>query len=211
MEKHTPYFNLLEQLAKPGCAVCAEAGRSVERFLDTYLYEGVNDETNWNTLMAAGGWCARHARELAAFSDGLAVSLFYRHLTRTQLAQLGKLEKKPLFQFRKKKHTPCPGCRYERETEQQVVRLYAQALQEDEFMQAVLKSEMPCLRHASQIALRAGKGGEAFVQAMRTRAEELCAELDEFVRKSDYAVKEKMGREGDAWKRVLKFHHGFRL
>src|SRR5688572_25834518 len=136
MEKFTSYFNLLEQLRDPACPICAQTHKSLRGFLDTYLYEGVNDDTNWNRLSAAGGWCARHSRQLESFSDGLAVALFYRHLIRKRIAALGAPKKGGWF-FSKEDRPPCPGCGYESDIEQGQLRLLSQALAEAEFYAAM--------------------------------------------------------------------------
>lgn len=205
MEKHTAYFNLLEQLAISGCPICGQVHQSMEKFLDTYLYEGVTDRDNWNRLVASDGYCARHCSMMEIFSDGLAVSLFYGHLMKKRLAELGQKEKKPGF-FKKEKSQPCPGCTYEEEIETSQCRLLAQAAQEPEFAEALKKNAALCLRHA-QIACKQPQGTE-LIALVRSIIEPLVAELDEFVRKSDHRNTEKMGAEGDSWQRALRAYHG---
>jgi len=223
MEKHTAYFNLLDQAKKPGCPVCAQVAASVRAHLDTYLYESVTAEETWDKLVACKGYCARHSRELESFSDGLAVSLFYRHLLRLDLKALkpgppeapGALSK--LFGH-KGKAAPvglCPGCEHELEMERQQTRLMALALEEPEFWAAWhARSAQPgdglCLEHLRSVLAQAGPRGGEFWALERSRFEALALELDEYVRKSDHECKEKMGQEGDAWRRVLQSYRGRR-
>lgn len=208
MEKHTSYFNLLDQLKDSDCPVCAQTRKSLQSFLDSYLYEGVNDDTNWNRLSAAGGWCARHGRQMEGFSDGLAVALFYRHLIRKRIAALGARAKGGFFS-RPARTQPCPACVYEGEIEQGQLLLLAQAMQEPEFMAAFTAHAGLCLPHSEgALGLMKEPLASRFKALAAAKLEALCAELDEIVRKSDHTVTEKMGPEGGAWKRALARVHG---
>ncbi len=134
MEKHTAYYNLLEQLRKPGCPVCGQVQVSLRAYLDTYLYEGVTSPEIWDRLVACGGYCPAHSRQLESFSDGLAVCLFYLHLLRRDLKALAA-EKPGLGRRlravlrRAPKPEACPACRPQAVAEAQQLRLPGQALQ----------------------------------------------------------------------------------
>lgn len=208
MEKHTSYYNLLEQIKDPSCPICAQAAKSVQSFLDTYLYEGVNDDSNWNRLSAAGGWCARHGRQMEGFSDGLAVALFYRHEIRKRASRLG--EKAATGWFSKKAATPpCPACVYQAEIEASQAHLMSRALAEPEFKSAMDSHPGLCLPHGDAVLRQmAGPDAEAFKKSFAAKLEALCLELDEIVKKSDYRNDQKMGAEGDAWKRALARVYG---
>jgi hypothetical protein len=209
MEKHSSYFNLLAQLKDPACPVCAQARASLKNFLDSYLYEGVNDDANWNALAAAGGWCARHAKDLEGFSDGLAVSLFYRQEIRKRLKRLGEKESKPGFFSRSKAKAPCPGCVYQGEIEAGQLHLLSRALGEPEFWAAWEAHPGACIPHASALqGHMSGALAEKTAGLAQAKLEALCAELDEFVKKNDYRNTAKMGSEADAWKRALRRLYG---
>jgi hypothetical protein len=209
MEKHTAYYNLIEQLAEPGCPVCEQVTQSMRAFLDSYLYESVNDRDGWNRLVASDGYCARHCSMMEDFSDGLAVSLFYGHLYKERLKQLGKKEKNGFWGFKKARQR-CPGCEYEAEIEAGQIRLFIQAMGQEEFLKAYENCDGLCLLHTRQ----ACEAGGAPLQTLKTQAEKklgpLIAEMDEYVRKSDHRNTEKMGSEGDGWRRALKKFHGIR-
>jgi hypothetical protein len=209
LEKHSAYFNLLDQLKDPSCPVCAQTRLSMKNFLDSYLYEGVNDDSHWNALSAAGGWCASHARQLEGFSDGLAISLFYRHEIRKRVASLGSRPQKTGFFSKNKKIPPCPGCVYQGEVETGQIHLLALSLGEEDFWTAFEAHLGLCLPH-TQATLQRLKGPQAekFKALAGAKLEALCAELDEIVRKNDYRNTQKMGAEGDAWKRALSRVYG---
>lgn len=209
LEKHTAYFNLLDQLKDRACPVCVQTRLSLKSFLDSYLYEGVNDDSHWNNLSAAGGWCACHARILENFSDGLAVSLFYRHEIRKRLNVLGKEAKKGGFFSKKKEKPPCPACVYQIEVESGQIHLLSLSLGESEFWRAFEEHPGLCLPHTQGVLMHLeGSEAEKFKVLALGKLESLCAELDEIVKKHDYRNTEKMGAEGDAWKRALSRVYG---
>jgi hypothetical protein len=218
MEKHTAYYNLLDQARKPGCPLCGQVLASLKAYLDSYLYESVTAPEVWDRLTAAGGYCAAHNRQLEAFSDGLAVSLFYRHLLRRDLkllAQagpglgqrlLGRLRRAPKPAF-------CPACLHQAEAEAQALRLLAQALEEPEFWAAWKArpgrpGEGLCLPHLRAVLPLLGARKAELLALEQGRLEALALEMDEYVRKSDHACSEKMGAEGDAWRRALQAYRG---
>jgi hypothetical protein len=208
LEKHTAYYNLLEQLKDSACPICSQAEKSVQKFLDSYLYEGVNDDRNWNRLSAAGGWCSRHARQLEGFSDGLAVALFYRHEIRKRIQSLG--ERKETGWFSKKSSIPpCPACIYQDEIEAGQAHLLVQSLGEEEFQTVFRNHPGLCLPHTTAV-LGNLRGDEAlrYQKSASEKLEALCVELDEIVSKSDYRASDKMGSSGDAWKRALARVYG---
>ncbi len=212
MEKHSAYFNLLEAIRQdPQCPICGQTAKAMRGFLDSYLYEGVVDDGHWNRLVASQGWCVRHAKTLEDFSDGLAVSLFYRHLLRLGVKALGA-PSSFWSRWAKVKPEPCPACDHETEMESGLARLLASAVDEEEFKTALNAHPGPCLPHATQIVELAGalslpQRAELIV-LLQSKLEILCAELDEYVRKSDHQNTERMGVEADAWKRALRRYYG---
>lgn len=208
MEKHSAYFNLLEQLQSPACPICEQTHKSLQNFLDSYLYEGVNDHGNWARLAASGGWCARHAKQQESFSDGLAVALFYGVELRHRLKRLGQASKRSFFR-REPLPAACPACAYQDGIEAGQLHLIAQCLGEAEFLAAFEKHPGLCLPHDEAVLQRlSGEAASHFKALAAEKLEFLCGELDEIVRKHDYRNEERMGKEGDAWKRALRRLYG---
>jgi hypothetical protein len=73
MEKHLPYFDLLESFSKEECPLCRRIARAVDRFFTGLLYEGVNDVQCRARFNAVGGFCNLHAYKFVKYHDGLAV------------------------------------------------------------------------------------------------------------------------------------------
>ena len=61
-EKHLLYFTVLEAFQKAkGCALCELEAEATRRYLDSLLYESVNDPGVRENLVRAKGYCRRHA------------------------------------------------------------------------------------------------------------------------------------------------------
>lgn len=79
--RHTSYFDLLEELARPGCAICRLAKRTTFRYLDMLSYENVNDPGVRATLRGSRGFCNYHAWQFGdEADDGLGTAIIYRDI-----------------------------------------------------------------------------------------------------------------------------------
>jgi hypothetical protein len=215
MEKHRAYYELLDKLdAGAGCPICASVHSALDSYLNGYLEEGVTDEQNWGALKAAEGWCGRHARQLEAKADGLAVALFYGHLVEEAEAAIhdtGSKLAKVRALFGSDKKAPCPGCLREHEAESGQAHLMGQAAGEDE-AQAKMKHGLElCVPHL-RLSLRYAEGHAASFlrEDQGAKLKALRAELESYVRKTshDKRGKEALGPEADSWKRALKRWYG---
>lgn len=224
MEKHTAYFNLLEQLRDPACPVCVLVSRAVQGLLERYLEESVVHEDTWDNLKAAGGWCARHAKRLEGQGDGLAVSLFYGHLLEQAASDFGrgKAPAPPPRGFAAEpgwlaglisgpQRPPCPGCAMEADVERTQSRLLGLGLDEAELWAALEAHPGLCLEHVATVAGQAGAKEDAFTRQQAAKLKVLAAELELFVRRSEHGAKEAMGAEADAWRRALRRYYGLRF
>jgi hypothetical protein len=225
MEKHTAYYELLEQLAQPACPICALAARRTHAFLERYLDEGVVHEDTWDRLVASGAWCGRHAREIEGFDDGLAVSLFYGYLLKKKIAALtagqSLLPEVPgqasapgvLNRLRGRQgQLQCPACGIEHETERTQAHLVAKALDEPEAVAALQAHPGLCLGHVDLVLERsAGAPKAAFAAQQSAKLQALADELELFVRRNEQGATEPIGAERDAWKRVLQRYYGLTL
>lgn len=215
MEKHRAYYELLDRLAQgPGCPVCASVAAAMDGYLNGYLEEGVTDEQNWGALKAAGGWCGRHARQLEAKADGLAVALFYGHLIEEAEAAIhdtGSKLAKVRALLGADRPAPCPGCRRERESEAGWAHLLAAAAAEPEAQARMAPHLELCVPHL-RLCLRYAQGPAlAFLrQDQGAKLKALRAELELFVRRTGHGSqgREPLGGERDSWARALRRWYG---
>lgn len=91
---------LEEALGLPGCPVCRVEHDKAARFVDSLLYESVNDPAVREEINAAGGFCARHtkllvARDLASSGSVLGVNMIYSLLAKQAAQTLRRPGKNP--------------------------------------------------------------------------------------------------------------------
>lgn len=224
--KHTAYYNLREALARsaasgPGhCPLCDLAAKAVASYLDSLLYESVNDPSLRQDIREARGLCNEHAWQLQTLSGGaLGIALIYRDVLETvlQLIRQGKYRRSQPLALQRLAGTAelvavlvpqreCPACRHQHVVEDVYLGTLIDALGEEDMRSAFRASSGLCLphfRHALQLV-----GSEAafnrLVELETTCLERLDADLNEFIRKQDYRfAHEPIGQEGDAWRRAI--------
>jgi hypothetical protein len=217
---------LLEACRKPGCPVCRLEQRTVERYLDNQFYENVNSTAFRDRLRASLGFCHEHAW-LAVderLGDALGFTIIYRDVINGILSRLEEpamprrevsLRKQIPEQVRNRVarvlHTlvpqkRCPACQHREEAMRNIVTELVNELGSPEMVEALRASDGLCLAHLRSALEHARdvSAVETMIDIHRVKLEGLKAELDEFIRKSDYQFAgEGFGTEGDAWLRAL--------
>jgi hypothetical protein len=70
------YFDLIVTFATPGCAVCNLVLSDVDQYLDSLLYEYVNERETHRTFRASRGLCNEHSWQILRYSGsslGIAI------------------------------------------------------------------------------------------------------------------------------------------
>src|SRR3982750_2221973 len=75
--KHAAYHDLLQQLARPGCALCGLGARAASRYLETMSGELLVDPGVRGRLRASLGFCRPHAHKLDATAPRLPVAILH--------------------------------------------------------------------------------------------------------------------------------------
>jgi len=212
--KHIPYFELLESLQKAEkCALCEMRERSNQRYFDSLLYENVNNSALRKQLIRSGGFCARHAKKLLEFGDGLGVSILYQDQLKLTLSFLQNLRplrsaslSKKTLSYRKSREQ-CPTCEQEHQNDKYRLQTLINGLCETELREALENSPGLCLSHLIK-ALTINTAPEIqqyLIDLHRGKYSELLADLQEFCKKHDYQHSdEKFGKEFDSWRRVVE-------
>ena len=229
-QRHTPYHDLLENIAGGGCVICRLAHRSVGRYLDTLSYESVTDTGVRERLRAARGLCHDHGHQyLDQTRDPLGLAIINRDLVATVLRTLGEGtvrqdETAPgrLSRFWSGRgrgastgesraaalsvHAECPACEVQREAERRFVGTLGEYLMQPAIHAAFVREGQLCVQHLA-LALASVTDPEAVEVLVRRETallEEIERELGEYVRKSDYRFRhEALGPEKDAPARSL--------
>ncbi|MHB1005212.1 MAG: DUF6062 family protein [Chloroflexota bacterium] len=229
-QRHTPYHDLLDNIAGGGCVICRLARRSVGRYLDTVSYESVTDPGVRERLRAARGLCHRHGQQyLDQTRDPLGLAIINRDVVSTVLRALadirsGQAEAEPgrlsrLWSGRGRKgdigegraaalaaHTECPACEVQSESEQRFAGALGEYLAQPAIHAAYAREGQLCVPHfALALGLARDRETVALLVARETTLlEGIERELGEYVRKSDYRFRnEALGTEKDAPARSL--------
>jgi hypothetical protein len=88
-EKHMPYYKMLDRFGLPGCPVCSMVQSAVDGYLDSLLYESVNDRPLRARFARDRGLCNRHVHHLAPRGDGLGLGILYREIFAQAIRALG--------------------------------------------------------------------------------------------------------------------------
>lgn len=221
--KHTPYFELVDAQAMPGCPVCRLAYKATDRYLDSLLYEAVLDPDVRAKLKNAQGFCSQHAAMLRRRPGrALGVALIYRDIIRTMAERLERGEYRPspslLDRLLGREHGAagaaeslgrgerCPACVIAEQSENTYLDLMLAHIADDTLYRAYAGGEGLCLAHLIG-ALGRTSDAEAFrrlVEPQVARYRAMLHDLDEFIRKHDHRFKgEKFGEEGDVWLRAM--------
>jgi hypothetical protein len=231
------YYDLRDALAEEGCPVCRLKAREGERYLDSVLYEKVNDPGVRRDVRQARGFCHRHGWQLVRPSASLGVAILHRDVIQTVLEALEKASfespsplslqriqesldfKEPAAATaglvdRLEPQQPCPACQQEAEMETIYVKTLLEHLTgEESLLDAFRSSSGLCLPHFRQALtlMRDEAVFEALVGAQQAICKRLEADLAEFIRKSDQKARgEEWGDERDAWLRAIAAVSGSR-
>jgi hypothetical protein len=213
------YFDLRDAMGQSGCPVCRLKTDSADRFVDTLLWESVNDPEKRARIRRALGFCYEHFWLLARASASLGVAIIANDVLKNVLRTLegGAFQPLPAVSLRRVQEAvdskqpsaatsdlvaklepeePCSACVWADKMEAIYVSTLVRSLAEPDGMRADYEeSDGLCLPHFRQALARARKRStfEVLVTAQRVVWGRLVGHLDESISKSDYR------RQGEAW------------
>lgn len=229
--KHTVYFELLDACRQGGCPICTMALDAVRRYLDSVIYENVNDPETRDAVIAARGYCNDHSWALRDMNAVLGTALMYRDVVRHSAESLarrqsgaggGLLDRLASLagggdadangKGEARRHH-CPACQARRRYETTYLGTLLAHLGDEQMVEALRGTGGLCLVHLDQ-AWGVTRDAAALERLARIQGEimmALHAELSEFIRKQDYRYSsEAIGAEGTAWIRAVAMVAGKR-
>ena len=200
----------LEDALEQGiCPICYLASEAEYRYLDTLLYEKMNDGAVRASLAKSHGFCRYHTYRLidiGGYGTNVKLAILYKDLVNALADEVAGL---------KDRGTPeeaaqdgCPACRVAAETERTYTQVVLASLEHDAGRKAYRQSFGLCMTHFFRVYGAVSRPTRAFLKGDQlTRLEGLAGDLGEFIRKS--VVKdEAFGPERDAWQRVIHLYAG---
>jgi hypothetical protein len=221
MQKDMQYFDLLEACAEPGCPVCRLSLKLVRHYIDTILYEYVNDPGVRDEIRRSRGYCNAHAWWMVeVHGAGLGIAIIQGDIVQTVIELTETLSNgrnarqsaQELLQ-RLQPKAECPVCAHRRAMEDITLNMLLQHISDEKLATALAGSAGLCLPHFSR-ALELVENAETLKQLIalqRLTLTELRDELAEFIRKNDYRFRDEgFGKEGDSWRRAIGIVSGER-
>lgn len=147
ISRHSAFYDVLDALRKPGCAVCTLVARTRWRYLDGLAYEGVNDREIRAKIRAALGFCNRHAWYFVeTVREVFGAAIIYRDILHTIQAATTSGDGLAGLESR----GPCPACVAEHQSAADTLLVLSEALGEPELRDAFESSEGLCGPHLLQ-------------------------------------------------------------
>ena len=221
------YFDLLEALRQPDCAICRLVGDALTQYIDMFIYENINNIARREEIRAGRGFCSVHT---TAFMSGygrlLSLATLEQDVLNDVLRQIDQALGAPnalgksgllgsLFQPAAKPiraaiqpRGNCPLCDYERSQEIVMLGTLIQFIDDAEMQAAFERSAGLCLPHY-YVALGLPGKLDRIVAVEQAMLKQLKHDVDEYVHKRNpmYAD-EQMGEESDAPSRAAKVISG---
>ncbi|MCB9449992.1 MAG: hypothetical protein H6672_01045 [Anaerolineaceae bacterium] len=229
-EKSFGFYDLVETFPKPGCAVCNLLEADAYRQLDNILYERVTDPPTQTAFRVGRGLCSEHGNLLVTFSHALGIAILYEAVLDATLKALDQAEKEGsssggwgrLWNNTSSNDAliaalepgePCIICAAQDEHEARYIRILTEHINDNRLESAYRASDGLCRQHF-QMTLRDARNAahaRLLLNIQRDIWVRLRGELREFARKYDFKhVNEKMGAEGDSWRRAVQHYSGSR-
>lgn len=204
-EKHMPYYKLLDRFDQAGCPVCRSIEESVDGYLDSLLYESVNDRTLRARFARDRGLCNHHLHRLGPRGDGLGIGILYRDIVGAALKSLqepGGEGELPL------NTGSCAVCDFEADAERRTLELFSAFGHEVEFRERFESSSGLCLPHLVRLAplMPGGRLEPWFAEFHARRLEAFKDELEAFLEAcnvtSDRVAHDSPARKSQIWRRI---------
>ncbi len=212
------YQQLQLALKKVGCPICQLGQQTGHGYLDSILWESVNDPGTRAKLTESLGFCGRHTRETLTFAgEKLGVAIIQRAVLQEVARRLPVASAMPQRtilqriqdQWRNQPDAPqadsplnptcpCPACVQQAAGEKRALHVLLEHLQQD--LDEPLRSAGGlCLPHL-QDALEECRQPEiaaALIQIQQAVWQDLGTHLSEFIRKNDHRFQGEKITEGE--------------
>jgi len=230
MSRTWSFYDLRDALTQSDCAICRLTAEATDQYLESLLWESVNDPEVRYDIRQARGFCNDHSWRLARHRESLGATIIMNDVLRDMLRAMADahFQAPPILSLRRTQEAldpkqpaaatadvvaqlsarqACPAC-VEAETMERIFlsTLIENLLGEDGLLVAFETSNGLCLPHFRQALTQVRDKAvfEALVGAQRAIWERLADQLSEIVRKADYRFQdESPGEESGASLRAI--------
>ncbi|MBE7557181.1 MAG: hypothetical protein HS126_39600 [Anaerolineales bacterium] len=230
MTKSAGFYDLRQAFGEPGCALCRLLAQTADSYIDSMLWELVNDPELRQELNQTRGYCREHAWLLVRHGASLGAAIMMKDIidTLVRVASAGPFDVSSSFSFRQMwqsfnssqpsaaaqlaadfaPQAPCPVCVKVQSSEGYYLAALRQHLTGlDSLAPAYQASAGLCLPHFRRVLAQTSDRETltALVEAQKAVWQRLSTELSEFIRKKDHRFQhESYGSEGDSWLRAIE-------
>ena len=200
----------LEDALEQGiCPICFLASEAEFRYLDTLLYEKMNNGAIRAALARSRGFCRYHTYrliEIGGYGTNVKLAILYKDLVNAAADEVSALKDRGTQA--EAVQEGCPACRVVAEAERTYVHVLTASFKFEEGKEAYRRSFGLCMPHFFRVFGAAPRETRAFLKEDQlARLGDLADDLGEFIRKS--VVKdEEFGAERDSWQRVIHLYAG---
>ncbi|MCX7698526.1 MAG: DUF6062 family protein [Candidatus Goldbacteria bacterium] len=141
-ERHLSYYNFRDVFSLNGCPFCLIVEKSIIKYFDDLLYEGVNLSETAKEMSRSKGFCRIHSKVLLNFNDALGIAILYQRI----LQELDEDPKCMPKNIREIQNKYCPACMKEKELLERYSGIFIDFI--DDFLRKFKNNGFPfCFEH----------------------------------------------------------------
>ncbi len=200
-ERHLSYYSLMDAFSlNCGCPFCLIIEKSMIKYFDDLLYEGVNSVEIAKELSKSKGFCKKHAKMLLDFNDALGIAILYQRILQEMMNEQKNIQKN-ISEIQNKY---CPACKAEKELNERYAQIFIDFI--DEFLQKFKNNGFPfCFEHYNLIIDKLGRMKTQKVNEIKTiqikNIKKFLVKLDNLINSYNYQYHDKKLTEQEkiAW------------
>ena len=217
MEKSILTAQLEDALEKNICPICYLTNDSEYSYLDSFLYERVNDGPTRAELRKSKGFCKYHSYRLIevgkkeASGVNLGIAIVYKDLISSVSKELELADRKKIRDKDKYIGMNCPACRIIEKTEKTYIEKISEYISDEDLKEKYLQSRGLCMNHFYKTydCIVKEEARKFLKEDQLKRLQLISQELTEYIRKQDYRFKDTpLGNEIDSWLRAIQCYAG---
>lgn len=219
MSKDMVWHELYDSIGDDECPVCRLVKKTVDQFIDAFLYENVNDPKLRKQLKESKGLCYSHAWLLQSYGDPLSHAIIYGDLLK-EVVDI--IDKNPLIVGKKqnfslyehlKPNSKCMICELTEQTQNTYLKVIDEFLCVDEVLRAKFNdSGLLCVPHLKELILlsKNEKSLKLIQDITSCKYKKTIYNLSEIQRKNDYRFSDEpwTDQERDAWSKAVRIMVG---